>query len=383
MHPTVSLSQAQVELLGPERSSGYQGCGDIPSRRCAPPHHTGTTGCAASAAGQSRAPPPHTSQRRPQTTPCSHFSTFISFLHALQSAAAFQLLSSTSRQGNHPSLSQSMAMELSLFAKTLHPAGASERPMIVPDPVAVACLRHFSRDAHLQRCPTRDSGPLLGRQEAASWLPKILSRRSSSRPAHHSRYQLVSTWPCSFPWQSIGLRQGPEGSDIPGANHALRSGFLGLHTAGNKCRDNRCSVDSSLGVPESWHAEIVWLGSCAKLHHMASHALGMLEQPTWLLSWRLRRGSLPLICLWFQAHRVLLRLRCRAARAAQRGGAARRAILLARRGCRCGFLSARSCGCCFGRSLCCALLLPTQEATSPQAGVTAPHSLSCKMGCDV
>ena len=108
------------------------------------------------------------------------------------------------------------------------------------------------------------------------------------------------------------------------------------------------------------------------LHVMGSHTYGMLEQPTWLLSRRLRCGALPLVCLWFQAHRVLLRVRCRAARAAQRGGAARRAILLACRGCRCGFLSACSCGCCFGRSLCCALLLPTWEARSPQAGVRAP-----------
>ena len=109
---------------------------------------------------------------------------------------------------------------------------------------------------------------------------------------------------------------------------------------------------------------------CAK---MGTHAHGILVQPTWLLSGRLRRGPLPLVCFWFQAHRGLLGLRrraARAARAAQRGGAARRAFLLDCRGCRCGFLCARSCGCCSGGSLCCALLLPAHKARVSQANMS-------------
>ena len=40
---------------------------------------------------------------------------------------------------------------------------------------------------YLQRCPTRDSGPPLGREEAASWLPNMRSSSNSSRPAHARR----------------------------------------------------------------------------------------------------------------------------------------------------------------------------------------------------
>ena len=158
----------------------------------APPRRTGTTGCAASAAGQSRAPPPRTSRRRPQTTPCSHLSFFIRLLHAFQFVD--QVLHSTLNTTTQdqakawPQTSHYLPKHCNLLTTdALSFAEHQRAPYNSLNRASAACLRSLSRDTHLQRCPTRDSGPLFGRQEAASWLPNILSRRSSSRPAHHSQ----------------------------------------------------------------------------------------------------------------------------------------------------------------------------------------------------
>ena len=218
-----------------------------------------------------------------------------------------------------------------------------------------------------------------GRSLAGMKLPLGCQRSSpgGAPPSLHTtaRGKLFSRWPCSFqgrPCRSMGLRQGPGGSHILGADHARKSSSFGLHTARSVCRDNRSSADHYPRALECF-GMVLYVGR-SPFAKLESHVHSILEQPTWLLSRWLRCGALPLICLWFQAHRVLLRLHCRAPRAAQtaqRGGAAQ-ATLLARRGCRCGFLGVRGCGCCFGRSLCCALLLSVGEARSPQAGVRAP-----------